>query len=233
MLPLAQQYEPFAERYSATIESHPFRIYYEKPATLALLPDVRGKDVLDAGCGPGIYSEWLLQHGARVVAVDYAESFVEITRQRVKGAAKVLRADLSQPLTFAADSTFDIVLSTLTFHYIEDWRALFHELHRVLRPGGVVVFTITHPLSTLATERSYFNTELYEMLWTNFGEPYPRINIFRRSLSEMINPIVETGFSIDTIAEPKPVPEYEQVAPEDYAQWSHEPILLGMRVRKP
>jgi SAM-dependent methyltransferase len=232
---LGQQYEPFAARYSATIENHPYRLYYEKPATLALIPDVQGKSVLDAGCGPGIYTEWLLQQGAQVVACDYAETFVEITKQRVNGAAKMYQADLNQPLTFADDQAFDLVLSTLTLHYIADWRALFTEFYRVLRKGGVVVFSVNHPIYDMETRKTYnyYATELCEMLWKNFGEPYPKISIYRRPFSEMINPIVETGFRLDTLSEPRPLPEFKDTSPEEYERWSREPSLLCVRAIKP
>ena len=233
MTSLGSQYEPFAARYASTIEHHPYRIYYEKPATLAMLPDVNGKSVLDAGCGPGIYSEWFLRHGARVIACDYAESFVEITRQRLEGAAQVRQVDLSQPLDFA-DASFDLVFSALTLHYIEDWRALFKEFSRVLRAHGQVVFSVNHPIYDLETRKdsNYYETELCEMIWKNFGEPYPHVKIYRRPLSEMLNPIAEAGFRLEAISEPKPLPEFESAAPEDFARWSREPSLLCVRAIK-
>ncbi|MBZ0289063.1 MAG: methyltransferase domain-containing protein, partial [Anaerolineae bacterium] len=65
-----QNYAPFAHRYAQYAETKPHNAYYDRPATLSLLPDVAGKRVLDAGCGPGIYAEWLVDHGAQVVAFD-------------------------------------------------------------------------------------------------------------------------------------------------------------------
>jgi 2-polyprenyl-3-methyl-5-hydroxy-6-metoxy-1,4-benzoquinol methylase len=66
--PLAlEAYEQLAEAYAARVDTKPHNAYYERPATLSLLPDVTGSTVLDAGCGPGAYTGWLVQHGARVV----------------------------------------------------------------------------------------------------------------------------------------------------------------------
>lgn len=232
---LGSQYEPFAARYAATIENHPYRLYYEKPATLALLPDVNGKRVIDAGCGPGIYTEWLLQHGASVVACDYAETFVEITRQRNSGAELVVQADLNEPLTFAADESFDLVLSALTLHYIADWYALFKEVFRVLRSGGAVVFSVNHPIYDMETRKTYnyYETQLCEMLWKNFGEPYPKVIIYRRPLSAMINPIIEAGLRLDILNEPQPLPEFKETSPDEYERWTREPSLLCVRAIKP
>lgn len=60
-LPVADMYDALAEAYAARADTKPHNAYYERPATLSLLPDVVGKRVLDAGCGPGIYTEWLVR----------------------------------------------------------------------------------------------------------------------------------------------------------------------------
>ena len=63
-------YDSIARRYAANIDEQPWNALYERPTTLDLLPDVNGKDVLDAGCAHGWYADWLARKGARVVAVD-------------------------------------------------------------------------------------------------------------------------------------------------------------------
>src|SRR5687768_2819173 len=93
-------YETLAEAYAAAIDTKPHNAYYERPATLSLMPEVKGKRVLDAGCGPGIYSEWLIEHGAEVVAVDASPKMIELAKQRLGPTTDVRQADLSKPLTF-------------------------------------------------------------------------------------------------------------------------------------
>ena len=95
-----EAYEALAEAYAAVVDTKPHNAYYERPATLSLLPHVGGKRVLDAGCGPGVYSEWLVAHGAEVVAVDASLKMVELAKQRLGAAVNVQRADLAQPLPF-------------------------------------------------------------------------------------------------------------------------------------
>jgi hypothetical protein len=65
-VPATTDYDTIAERYAANIDDRPWNALYERPATLALLPEVDRLDVLDAGCGHGWYADWLLRHGARV-----------------------------------------------------------------------------------------------------------------------------------------------------------------------
>jgi 2-polyprenyl-3-methyl-5-hydroxy-6-metoxy-1,4-benzoquinol methylase len=71
-------YDTIASRYAALIDERPWNALYERPTTLALLPDVGGKDVLDAGCGPGWYADWLVRRGARVEVIDLSPAMVEI-----------------------------------------------------------------------------------------------------------------------------------------------------------
>ncbi|HYV13585.1 MAG TPA: class I SAM-dependent methyltransferase [Pyrinomonadaceae bacterium] len=120
-------YETLAEAYASVTDTKPHNAYYERPATLSLLPDVKGKRVLDAACGPGVYSEWLLSHGAEVVALDASPKMVELAKRRVGESVDVRQADLNKLLTFLEDATFDVVLSSLTMEYIEDWHSTFNE----------------------------------------------------------------------------------------------------------
>jgi 2-polyprenyl-3-methyl-5-hydroxy-6-metoxy-1,4-benzoquinol methylase len=98
--PVAQSaYDELAEEYAARIDTKPHNAYYERPATLSLLPDVIGKRVLDAGCGPGVYAEWLVEHGAHVVALDANEKMVALARQRL-GEKVQISGKLEAPRIF-------------------------------------------------------------------------------------------------------------------------------------
>jgi len=129
--PIAQEaYNSMAEAYAARVDTKPHNAYYERPATLSLLPDIRGKRVLDAGCGPGVYAEWLAESGAEVVAFEANDKMVELARQRLVDRAQVVQASLEHSLDFLADGSFDVVLSALAMDYVEDWGAAFGEFYR-------------------------------------------------------------------------------------------------------
>src|SRR5262245_47376107 len=96
--PIAREaYTRLADGYAARVATKAHNAFYDKPAVLSLLPPVAGKRVLDAGCGPGAYSEWLADNGADVVAVDVCPRMVELARLRLNGKATVLEADLGRP----------------------------------------------------------------------------------------------------------------------------------------
>jgi SAM-dependent methyltransferase len=235
--PLGEQnYEPFADRYADWLPTKPHNAYYERPATLSLLPDVSGLRVLDLGCGPGLNTEELLNRGADVVAVDVTPRMIELTRERVGDRATILRADAEQPLTFAGDGEFDFVLAALMLDYIDDWRPLFHELRRVLKPGGRFQFSCGHPQmdfwlvrERIKPESNYFDRELFDYPWPSFGTPVPVIRSYRRSMSEVLMPLVEAGFKLEQFLEPLPTDEYRKEDPKSYAKLTKQPNFLCIR----
>ncbi|MEZ4424004.1 MAG: class I SAM-dependent methyltransferase [Gemmatimonadota bacterium] len=232
--PLAfEAYEALADAYASRIDTKPHNAYYERPATLSLLPPVRGARVLDAGCGPGVYSEWLIARGAEVVAVDASPRMVELARDRLGPAVDLRVADLGRPLPFLADRSFDLVLCPLVLEYVEDWRVPFGEFHRLLRPGGHLVFSVTHPFfdSVYFESDDYFRVEHVASVWTGFG-PRIRMPSIRRSLEETLTPLLDAGFVLERIVEPRPTEEFARADPRHYEELSRRPCFLCVRARR-
>ncbi|MFW9838606.1 MAG: class I SAM-dependent methyltransferase [Candidatus Thorarchaeota archaeon] len=226
-------YEQMADAYAELIDTKDYNAYIERPTTLSLLPDVKGLRVLDAGCGPGVYSEWLIQHGASVVALDSSPKMVELARQRLGDAVDVYLANLDRPLTFLDDDSFDLVLSPLVPDYILDWRHLLGEFARVLKENGVLVFSVEHPFTkfNLGGTDNYFLTERLVITWRGFGEAVD-VPTIRRPLTAMTKAIVETGFIIENIVEAFPSKKLRETDPETYEKTSKFPTFLCFRARR-
>ena len=239
--PLGQRnYEQFASRYAKHAATKPHNAGYERPATLSLLPGMQGARVLDAGCGPGLYAEELLGRGAELVAVDVTPEMVECARARVGDRASFHVADLSQPLSFAGDAEFDGIVSPLVLDYIDDWDAVFAEFARVLKPGGWLVYSHSHPMSDylllrdkVQSDPRYFERERFAMHWSGFGVPKPLVETNRRPLAQMLNPLVRAGFLLEELLEPLPEASVEQSNPALFESLSREPCFLCVRARKP
>lgn len=235
-----RNYEQFADGYAAGQPTKPHNAYYEWPATRSLMPPLDGLHVLDAGCGPGYYAQWLLDGGASVMAVDVTPRFVEIASERLRNypAARweVRRADLDAPLDFAADETFDAVLCPLVLDYIADWTPVFHEFYRVLKPGGTFVFSAGHPAADYFIHADdgtdYFATHLFSFEWSGFGDVKPVVTSYRRPLAAFLNPLAAAGFVLDHLLEPLPTEAYRQADPESYARLMAHPSFLCVRARK-
>src|SRR5882724_1654146 len=107
------EYELLAASYAAKIDTKAHNAFYDRPAIISLLPPLQGKRVLDAGCGPGAYSEWLINQGAQVVGIDASPAMIELANRRLAGRAQLHQADLGQPLSFLQKASFDIIVSAL------------------------------------------------------------------------------------------------------------------------
>ena len=233
--PIAQDaYNQLAEVYAQRVGTKPHNAYYERPATLSLLPDLKGKSVLDAGCGPGVYAEILVGLGAEVVAMDVSPKMVAYAQDRIGGKALVIEASLEDPLVFFDDETFDLVIAPLVMDYIHDWRATFGEFFRVLKSGGILVFSMEHPMMKYfdhQAESNYFNIEKVTYTWRGFGTPV-EVPSYRRSLAEIFNPLVEAGFTLEKVLEPLPTEEFQEKAPKDYEELTRQPGFMCIRAVK-
>lgn len=220
-----------AHEYASTIESNAWNALYERPATIALLPPVAGKQVLDAGCGSGPLSDWLVRNGAHVTGVEASPSMVEIARERNLPSASFTVADLAEPLDFLADDSFDIVVASLVLHYLRDWVAPLRELRRVLRPDGVLVFSTHHPASDIQLSASgdYFATELIHDRWTT-GRKHFDVSFWRRPLTDMWAAIADADFVVERLIEPQPLPECRERFPEAWQRLSTQPQFLFFRL---
>jgi len=232
--PLAlDAYEALADGYAKWAMTKAHNAYYERPAMLSLLPDVDGLRVLDAGCGPGIYAEWLLDRGADVVCVDASPRMLAHTRDLVGDRAVVIEADLGGPLDFLDDSDFDLVIAPLVIDYLSDWPAAFAEFYRVLKPGGRFVASKEHPASdyTQRLASNYFKKHLISAVWRGFDKPV-EVTAWHRPLQDLINSLADAGFRIERLVEPLPVPEFKEEDPDDYEKLLRWPGFLCVRAVK-
>jgi len=222
-------YDKLAGTYEAQ-EADPYCAEFEFPAMTKLIPDTAGKRVLDAGCGHGRYTEWLIERGADVVAVDENAEMLERARRRIGDRGEIRRADITESLEFADDSEFDGVVCGLSLHYVEDWRQPFVEFARILRPGGFFVFSAHHPVDDCIAfdAENYFEIERERMTWSAAGEEID-VPFYRRPFAEVINPLIETGFQLDELVEPKPKEGFEEKKPESYEKRLKYPTFLCVR----
>lgn len=228
--PIARDgYDALADHYAEDVTSNCYNAEFEFPATTDLVPDVAGNRVLDAGCGTGLYTEWLLEEGAEVVGVDASEEMLAHAREAVGDRAELHSGNLAEPLEFADDGAFDGVVSALVLDYVEDWNRTFAEFHRVLRPGGFLVFSTNHPFDEfpLPDDADYHEVERGVHDW-GVEIPY-----YRRPLEEIFDPLLEAGFRLDRVVEPQPTEEFRRQRPERYEKESRRPVFLCVRAFAP
>jgi ubiquinone/menaquinone biosynthesis C-methylase UbiE len=230
---IIQAYEDLAESYNAKIDFKPHNAFYDRPNTLALMPDVEGKSILDAACGPGKYAEILMAQGAHLTGFDLSPRMIEFAKERNKGAGDFFVHDLSQPLKMLENASFDVVLCALAMHYVKDWTLTIQEFCRVLKPKGQLILSIEHPFCEFLEFKSttYFAVEAVKCTWKGFGKPV-EVNSYRRPLNECLTPLTDNGFYIDKLVEPKPVAEFEQHDPRHFKELNEFPAFMCIRAVK-
>ena len=209
-----------------------YRDFLNTPAFLAMLPDVRGLHGLDIGCGEGHNTRAVARLGARLSAIDVAETFVRSAAEaeqqeplgidyRVAGAA-----DLPFP-----SAHFDFATAFMSLMDMPQTGRVLAEAHRVLKPGGFFQFSITHPCfdtphrRNLRDERGityaievgdYFRNLQGDVVEWTFSSAPPEVKQtvrkfqtprFTRTLSQWLNGLLDVGFQIERIEEPRPSDE--------------------------
>src|SRR5258706_3818833 len=170
-----------------------YTAHYDRPAVLAALGPVSGLHVLDAGCGPGLYTTELLDRGGEVTAFDASPVMVELARAQVAGRARVDRAVLGEPLPYPGGA-FDLIVCALAIHYADDRGAAFAEFFRLLRPGGALVVSTQHPvMDWLRKGGSYFDVTLETGRVSSSGRDQP-VRFCAEPLSAIAPAATQTGF---------------------------------------
>lgn len=231
--PVAKEaYDRLASGFDREGDTKPSNAYLERPAILSLLPDIEKSCVLDAGCGAGHLTKELSDRGATVIGIDVSHEMLIYARKRARDADFV-QVDLGSNLPFS-DSTFDGIASSLAFHYVRDWEKLFRSVRRILHPRGWVVFSVQHPHADFEEyddAQNYHEIEQVSAVWESFGEKVD-VPAYRRPLSSMLKPALDTGFRLDSLIEPTPTEEYRRVDPERYEYEATRPNFLCLRLVK-
>ncbi|MFX3635561.1 MAG: class I SAM-dependent methyltransferase [Candidatus Pristimantibacillus sp.] len=216
-----------------------YNIYYERPAMIKLMPtEMNQLTVLDAGCAAGWYTEQMINKGAQVTAIDISPEMAAACIRRVGNKAMVHTCDLAGQLPFD-DESFDLIISSLTLHYLDNWVPTFLEFRRVMKPGGSLIFSVHHPFMDfkLFDRPDYFAHELLIDVWNKKESGPVEVNFYRRSLQEIVN-TTSDHFTIERMVEPQPSKEFKD-KPEAidwynrcYDHLSTNPHFLIVKARK-
>ncbi len=207
-----------------------YREYLNNPAFLEFIGDLNGKTVLDAGCGEGYNTRILSERGAHVTGVDISEKMLELAREAERREPRGIRYEVASfnDLSLFHDGAFDVVVSFMALMDSPEFTDAVREFFRVLKPGGRLCFNITHPCFLTRgfgwqqdadgtglhlTVSDYFDKQPYVDRWKFSQSPIPEttepfaIPCYPRTMTEYINTVIETGFTLKKIGEPRPSPQ--------------------------
>ena len=187
----------------------------EWPALQKLLPDFSGQRVLDLGCGYGWHCRYGADCGAAsVLGIDLSERMLRRAAELNSGPQITYRRADIEELDFPADS-FDIVLSSLAFHYVRDFPRLIGGVSRWLRAGGALVFSVEHPVFTAYGSQDWYYGENGEILHFPVDRYYIEgerdavflgeyVTKYHRTLTSYLDALLQAGFALERVVEPQP-----------------------------
>ncbi|QDT98212.1 class I SAM-dependent DNA methyltransferase [Gimesia aquarii] len=225
-------YDEFAREYDSAIQNNSYNAHYERPSLLSLLPEVNEKTVIDLGCGPGLYSKFLVENGAKVTAVDGSQEMIQIVKEKLGDKIQCYVQNLADGLPNEQDQTFDVAVCPLMIHYLEDFTKLFSDIKRILKSDGIFIFSTHHPFVDyqLSPSGNYFLTEKIVDEWDTVGRPV-RVEYYRRPLTSIIQAIVDAGMCVITLTEGEPDSHMQESSPESYQKLSTEPGFLFLKCK--
>ncbi|HZQ51453.1 MAG TPA: class I SAM-dependent methyltransferase [Bryobacteraceae bacterium] len=216
----------FFARYSEIPRSiHGLESAGEWPFFRELLPDLRGKRLLDLGCGFGWHCRYAREQGALfAVGVELSARMLSRAKQATNDPAIEYRQCAIEDAGFQADE-FDVAISSLALHYVERFDTVCRNVYRWLKAGGAFVFSVEHPIYTaLAAQQWCLGPSGEQLHWPvdDYQEEGPRharwfvgdVIKYHRTLATYVNTLVDSGFSIAKVVEPAPTPEILFQRPE-------------------
>jgi SAM-dependent methyltransferase len=179
-------------------------------AQLHLLGDLRGRRVLELGCGGAQCSIAFAKQGATAIGVDFSSEQLAFARRlcdREEVRVELRFGDLADLAFLRADS-IDLVFSAYAFGYVEDLNRVFRQVHRVLKVGSPLVFSLPHPAydmidddrqSPLTIGRSYFEKAPidYEVGGIAFTD-------YHHTVGDLYMALLRASYRVDLILEPEP-----------------------------
>ncbi len=180
-----------------------------------LMPELRGKRVLDLGCGYGWHCKYATDQGAaEVLGIDMSPKMLEEALRRNRDDRLRYRVCGVEEYEYPRE-TWDVVLSNLTLHYVADLEAVFRKVYRTLGAGGTFLFNIEHPVFTAGVDQDWsYGTDGKALHWPvdDYFYPGPRITHFlgcevvkqHHTLTQILGGLLEAGFVLEAVEEAQP-----------------------------
>jgi SAM-dependent methyltransferase len=230
------------------------REFLNNPAFLTFIGDLDGQRVLDAGCGEGHNTRIFARRGARMTGVDLSARMIELAEEEERRqplGIRYLRTSYAE-LGMFPDAGFDAVVSSMALMDGPRFDRAMAECFRVLRPGGMLSFSITHPCFITQGAKwlrnedgvkikwmigDYFSRDHWIDRWrfTDALPDAPEFSVprFNRTLSEYLNMVIAPGFVLKGIEEPRPSEEFCRAHPSQRGWRDHAALFLYVRAEKP
>ena len=206
-----------------------------------ILPDFHDKKVLDLGCGYGWHCKYAANHGAAsVLGIDISHKMLNIAKQKNKDEKTEYQCIAMEDLDFE-EASFDVIISSLAFHYVKDFESLANNISKWLKQGGEFVFSVEHPVFTSYGTQDWYYDENGNILHFPVDNYYyegkreavflgEKVIKYHRTLTTYLNTLLQKGFMLQHIREPKPPQSRMHV--EGMKDEMRRPMMLLLSFKK-
>lgn len=206
-----------------------------------LFPPLEGMAVLDLGCGYGWHCQYAADQGAvKVLGIDLSEKMLEQAERRNRNG-KIRYRHCGIEAYEYPESVWDIVVSNLALHYIEDLEQVFRNVWRTLRPGGTFLFNIEHPVFTSGVHQDWIYGEGgIPQYWPvdDYYLPGQRVTRFlgcevikqHHTLTQILMGLLNCGFTLEVVEEVQPSEEMLEIP--GMRDEMRRPMMLLVRAKK-
>ena len=239
------------ELYNNSPDSYSYTI--EWPCIQELLPDLRGKSILDFGCGTGIFS-FLLEkyYPAKIIGLDLSEAMLKIATEKArekKSSAQFVLGDANKLASYF-DETFDLVFSSTTTQYLTNFDVLFENISRLLKVNGTCILSIIHPVYSAMYPIEHGDAfpddgewvvryldqrkRAYIQPWIEYNDNFENqlSRSYHYTFSDYINAILRAGLKIQEIREPLPPELWKATSFGRYDNYIETPTYMIIKLTK-
>lgn len=207
----------------------------------ALFPPLKGKTVLDLGCGYGWHSKYASDHGARsVLSIDLSERMIKEAKKRNFADNIIYKVCGVEEYEYPK-AKYDFVISNLVLHYIADLDTIFEKVFQTLKPDGIFLFNIEHPIFTAGVNEDWlYNEDGTPKAWPidNYFYPGERQTLFlgqhvikqHHTLTQILMGVLNAGFVLEHIEEAQPSKEMMNM--DGMKDEMRRPMMLLVKARK-
>ena len=200
-----------------------------------LFPDVSGMAVLDIGCGYGWHCKYCAEHGAAsVLGIDASKAMVAEAEKRNSASNITYKICSLEDYDYPAE-TFDLILSNLVLHYVEDLSSVYGKVHQALKPCGIFLFNIEHPTFTACPVQDWVRKDGKAIYWPVDRYFYPgerdtdflgcKVKKYHHTLTQILNGLLRCGFTLDAVVEAMPSDDMATIMPDEMRR----PMMLLVR----
>lgn len=215
----------------------------EMPIIKEQLPDIKDKKALDIGCGMGKFIQYMLPMNPQsVTGIDISHNMISYARQYVTDPK--VRFIVSDIMEFNGDETYDVIISSLAFHYIKDYNALIEKLGRLITDEGTLIFSTEHPVTTATKhQEQWVNTpEMYDHYkldhyFDESARPIQWLDTevvrYHRTVGTLINTLIDHNFIIERVIDTGntelSIANWDD---QDILKTNHRPPFMVIKARK-